>query len=480
MERLIFNCQLLTDLVLTSRSATAGFHASLDYIPGAKFLGLVAGQLYDSDQSDASLDLFHNGTVRFGDAHPLLDSRALRVPAAWAYAKMGGLTEEIYLYSNLTDEDVKELSGKGIQLKQAKGAFFTQDGALVSVEQNFSIKSAYDRSKRRSAESQMFGYFALQRGSMWQFYVDVDNGVYADRIISALKGERRIGRSTSAQYGLVNIEFKGKVSVEHKPLDPGRLFLYAESNLCFYDEIGNPTLRPDAKLLKLPLGSRIIWEECQIRTRRYQTWNKKRKNRNADRLIIVKGSVFVVELSESTSTAVWQEGIGAHRAEGFGQVMANPSFLISETKQLENLQLTSVQINRHLDDWSPRTTKGEQDDTILSFLERKLQGAERSQNIDQQVNDFMQRNQQIYKGVSASQWGQVRNITKKAADLFVLRPLLFDPQMGLFHYGQSEQVWRKFGRAKRLEEYLFPAGQQEKANGYEFLMKLASEMAKIS
>lgn len=61
---------------------------------------------------------------------------------------------------------------------------------------------------------------------------------------------------------MVNIEFKGKVSVEYKLFDFGRLFLYVESNLCFYDEIGNFIFWLDVKLFKFFLGFRIIWEEC--------------------------------------------------------------------------------------------------------------------------------------------------------------------------------------------------------------------------
>lgn len=44
MKRIAFKCILQTDVVITSNAATEGFYKSLDYIPGSKFLGIVAGE----------------------------------------------------------------------------------------------------------------------------------------------------------------------------------------------------------------------------------------------------------------------------------------------------------------------------------------------------------------------------------------------------------------------------------------------------
>ena len=46
MRRLRFNALLKSDTVISERSATAGGHACLDYLPGACFLGACASALY--------------------------------------------------------------------------------------------------------------------------------------------------------------------------------------------------------------------------------------------------------------------------------------------------------------------------------------------------------------------------------------------------------------------------------------------------
>ncbi|MBK6948990.1 MAG: hypothetical protein IPH16_13900 [Haliscomenobacter sp.] len=87
MKRYQYSCELLSDVVIPSVTATEGFNPSLDYIPGAKFLGIAAGTLYD-ENSAATLDLFHNGKVRFGDAYPTVDGQeGLPVPFSWFYEK---------------------------------------------------------------------------------------------------------------------------------------------------------------------------------------------------------------------------------------------------------------------------------------------------------------------------------------------------------------------------------------------------------
>jgi len=91
VKRLKFKCTLLTDVILNVKSATEGSNKTLDFIPGNNFLGMVASKLYTEDiPVEQALDLFHNGTVRYGDAHVgVCGRRTLKVPAVVYYPKMG-------------------------------------------------------------------------------------------------------------------------------------------------------------------------------------------------------------------------------------------------------------------------------------------------------------------------------------------------------------------------------------------------------
>ena len=69
MNEIFFKCELLTDIVVNASLSTEGNIQSLNYIPGSKFLGIVAQKLYISLSADDSFELFHSSKISFGDAH---------------------------------------------------------------------------------------------------------------------------------------------------------------------------------------------------------------------------------------------------------------------------------------------------------------------------------------------------------------------------------------------------------------------------
>src|SRR5699024_6023908 len=115
-----------------------------------------------------------------------------------------------------------------------------------------------------------------------------------------------------------------------------QLVIYAKSNLCFIDETtGNYTAQPTAKQLCGDENAEILWKDCQVRSRNYKIWNRHRWNKDADRIIIERGSVFVLKLSKEVSSEFFSNGIGSHKNEGFGEVIINPDFLNSSKETLD-------------------------------------------------------------------------------------------------------------------------------------------------
>src|SRR5699024_3004805 len=225
-----FKCTLLSDVIMTSDGATESPSDALDYIPGVKFLGIVAGKLYDENKKEETLDLFHNGVVKYGDATLFHNGEiCLKAPFSWFHEKGRGIEEEIYLHHLLESTDK--------QLKQVRAGYFSPAShALITLEQNYSLKSAQDIEKRRSKESQMFGYQSLNAGTEWVFEVTDEKGVYIEQIKNILVGKHRIGRSRSAEYGLVEVEFLKESLVEPQAIKQGNLVVYAKSNLCFINK----------------------------------------------------------------------------------------------------------------------------------------------------------------------------------------------------------------------------------------------------
>jgi len=482
MKRIAFKCILLTDVVITSNAATEGFHKSLDYIPGAKFLGIVASIYYNDSQSEQKkLDLFHNGTVRYGDAHPLIDNqRSMKMPLPYFFPKGESVEDTIYLDFNLNDDAREKLTNEGIILKQTRSGYFTEGKKYANPQQDFSIKSAYDSEKRRAKDQQMYGYFGLKKGTEWCFYVDFDDEQYVNDVIGALSGEHRVGRSRSAEYGLMQISQSGVILLTGKKLTAGRNYIYADSNLCFYNQYLETTGEPTEKNLGLPDGATINWEKSQIRTRIYQTWNRKRFNRDADRIIIEKGSVFAIDIDGNDSIS-YTHLVGNHQSEGFGSVLLNPSFLM-ETGPKLSYSLEKSQVQESETSLSNVTT-GDDDNVLLSFLERAVNKVSTDGKIDELANAFIQKHWKRYQGdVSSSQWGQVRNYANWATSNSNLEQLLFDQEIGFFNSGQTENIWRKKARKKTLKDYIFGGvdhpGLPNGIDKIKFVKVLASEMAK--
>lgn len=495
MDRIAYQCTLLTDIVLTSNPATEGFHRSLNYIPGSKFLGITA-KAYDMQQSARTLVLFHQGKVRFGDAHPMLgEERLNKIPLAWLFDKGQSRKSPRPIHLSYDKDKAKSAN------EQERSAYFTSKYEWYEVNEDFSMKSAYDTERYRAKDQQMYGYFALPRGSQWQFYIDYDTKDDKAIVEEQLLGNQRLGRSKSAEYGRVYIESLQAVELDSTNIVASEeqtttIYLYAASNWCFYDVFGQCTLQPHAQQLGLPEKSSIDWSKSQVRTRFYPTWNQHRKNRDADRLIIEKGSVIAAKLEQPLDTANLLAGIGAHRGEGFGQVLVNPNFLPTSTvnwqqtlKKYEAKTVASAQTLHFLHKASTADNE-----SVMNFLAYRDRQNKTVLSLDEKVNQFIDLHYNKYQDLSNSQWGQVRKYARLAGqEIGILEELLFgspknDAQQkedkGFLLSGQAAKEWRKNGRADHLKKILFPTQETSeqpdlsKENILLFTQKLATEMAK--
>jgi hypothetical protein len=479
MKSYQYTVKLLSDVVITAVTATEGFNPSLDYIPGSKFLGICAKSLYKEDNL-ATLDVFHNGKVRFGDALPFIeDEIALPVPFSWHTPKGNKLTEApIYVSNVMKPDDYRAVTTKGIQMKQARKGYFTPvKHYFVNLDQHFIIRSAFDIQQLRSKDSQMYGYYSLPQGSVWSFIVEDETGLYAEKIKETLSGIHRIGRSKSAEYGLVEIAFVKECDTTppKQVINPEHAFLYAQTNLCFYNVYGRPTLQPEPEQLGFP-GAQIDWNSSQIRHRIYQLWNTKRHNRDADRIIIEKGSVIVLQniMPERINWALLNRGIGSHLAEGFGKVILNPDFITPDQYILDYCLSKPRTVPKQPLLSKPNAT----DQLMLNYLDQIQIRSGTDRLMDNAINVFLRENKPKFKGISESQWGMIRAYAKQAKDWNHLYDLLFNTN-GALCRGKSEAVWRKDRRREILGHFISTTQGLEDNDRILMTIKLASEMAKF-
>ncbi len=465
-----FKCTLDSDLVLSQTSSSEGNQKTIDFIPGNNFLGIVASRVYKDGSSD-SLDLFHSGKVRFGDAHPSINGiRGLKVPASMYYPKLGSATEECYIH-HLTNHNSKDIQAK--QLKQCREGFYSfgeTTGKPVDIQMNFTIKSAYDGEKRRSKDSQLFGYESLAKGLVMFFEVESElTDEQNQQIVDALTGKKHIGHSRSAEFGLVTIEEADFKEIESSKPDSATDFVtvYADGRLIFLDKNGEPTCQPTPEDLGVD-GGKIDWAKSQIRTFQYAPWNGKRHTYDADRCGIEKGSVFVVEMKGAPCPEK-SKYVGCYKNEGFGKVIYNPAFLLGDSHEPGKALFTLEE--KEIEEVIP-TNAPKPASLLIDFLLNRKVTVENNQTVYRIVQEEITLLEPYFKkGKFASQWGSIRSIAMITSDSHQLITAIDT----FLSHGVAKDKWEEQSRKERLDRFMNQHTNEDLQN---IMINLASEMAK--
>ena len=471
-----FKCKLLSDIVLNQKSATDGEQQTLNFIPGNCFLGIVAKE-YEGKFKDIANLIFHSGKVRFGDAHLIEQGkRSIKIPSTFFQPKFNKNVYYIEYKTNPKDNKIKDL-----QLKQCRNGFYVFDYDQKTIteiksEKSFYQKSAYDYEHRRSQDEKMFGYESLEEGKEFCFEVEFDEGISQD-IISDVCTEltnttKSIGRSRTAQYGLVEItdisnETNTK-NVQFANFDGKEAIVYADGRLIFFDKNGNFTFQPTAQDLGFEDDAEIDWNKSQVRTFSYSPWNHKRKTYDSIREGIEKGSVFVVKTKTSPSGSAYK---GLFNNEGFGKIIYNPDIFCADKDG------KSVWIKQNNDE-NPKNVKTvdkkQLTTPLLKFLYSKKQDSDNQSKAYDAVEEFV--DDCKYKGLFsgdkfASQWGSIRCL----AMLFNGEELIKMVD-GFLDHGVAKDKWEDRGRKLKLDKFM---QDNKDSNLSDKIINLSSEMAKI-
>ncbi len=490
-----FKCTLLSDLVLNSKLATEGNMTTLDYIPGSNFLGIAANKLYKPDAYEIAYRLFHSGEVKFGDGRVATSQGepTYAVPFLFFQDKLNSKLENdpIYLHHLVTSENYPLGNDKKtkLQLQQSRSGYISASGTLVKeVDKRFSLKSAYDRENRTSRTGYMFGFEAIPSGTVFIFSVTSEDRALLDQIAKVLDGDQRLGKSKTAEYGQVKIE-----KIDHtEPLptfsSTDYTLVYAESNLCFLGKAGQPTFQPSAEDLGLT-GGVIDWSKSQIRTYSYAPWNGQRKTTSTQRHCIAKGSVFYVKGATTSNKEFF---VGHYQAEGLGKVIYNPIFLESDGNKASSL------FKIYLDEKAESNFKEGKLNTPLARLLEKQKNQKfiellTSELVTEYVYDKVSDQFKNLKGVSPSQWGNIRSIASRSQEVSEMKSKLYEGKDAYLMHGVAyENCWGKNGesRLKSLKKIISEVEEKSNIlspkNGKDapkidlrvFVAKFASEMAK--
>jgi CRISPR-associated protein Csx10 len=489
VRSLWFELTLHTDVVLSRDASTEGGHASLDFIPGACFLGICAGRLY-GDLGPRAFDVFHGSTVRFLHAYPLSDrgTPSLPVPFAWHAPKgerwhMDDAIRSTVLV-NLAADDLPTFEywrENGIEAVQIREGYFDPFGSYLCPAARYDLKTAIDRKKGgRAREEHLFGYDSLEAGSRWCFRVDLDDDVpqETDTSITAVLtgGTIRIGKSRTAQYGRAAV-----VPMRYAPpaSDPvpgaGAVRLYCLSDLALRDPLtGAPTLVPSADFFFEPEDQAVFLPgRSFVRTRGFAPFNAKRWCRDLERQVIEKGSVLTFSC-ERPQTPEWLQalrnrlapGAGMYLHDGLGQVMVNPWFLAEERFQPQVLEPQSE--NEGIRAAPAKSRESVPPHELCTWLLQRHDRAETERRAERMVEKewlpelaaAMRRAGR--KGPRSSQWSQLKAAALRARNFGELDDALFS-EKGLCCHGVSARCW------KEKEVFLQQAGPRERVTFTDFL-----------
>ena len=169
--------------------------------------------------------------------------------------------------------------------------------------------------------------------------------------------------------------------------------------------------------------------------------------------------------------------VGCYQTEGFGQVVYNPLFLQGDKEGHSIFQFIKQE--------KPACEKRGKgvDSSLVRFLRKRKEDAERQNIIITEVNKFVEANKRLFKqDVFASQWGSIRSLAMVYEDEEKLKEIIGSRKQdeegkGYINHGTAAEKWDQRGRKERLWEFL--ENEELKGHLQEAVINLASEMAKI-
>lgn len=435
MKRQHFIVTSDSEVIISRRAATLGGQSSLDYLPGAVFLGAAAAKLYKMLGQEDAYTTFHSGQVRFGNAYPVgPDGQATwPVPLSWHTLKKEDW-QEIQQDERLTAKRICNKLFQNAGREQMDSGYIGLDGNYFRPKTELRLKTAVDPITGRAADRQLFGYAGLPAGLRFRFTLSADDGVSSatfDCIVKALKGRLRIGRSRSAEYGGVHVETMAAPPPRETRavlVDDESLAIWLLSDTALLDSYGRPTLTPTASHFKLPTDSSLQPQRSFILSRSYAPFNAHLRHRSQERLVLRQGSVLTFRVPSDFDVQdlakELERGVGLYRQDGLGQVWVNPPLLGEAFPELSSAtEKAKADTTTMADSSAPETppptalTRWLQAQVAQTAIAREAEGiadawAAEIRHLYATARQLAGRPPDTPIGPTATQWGRIMELAK--------------------------------------------------------------------
>ncbi len=348
-------------LAITDGSSEGMGHRALPFIPGSMLLGALAmrwralhPEVADPDSCAAFCGLFITGAVEWGNAYPMAGANAT-VPIPLCYQKVKnfpGLPStatpkedlgKARVFNTLAlegDDSLMQLcreewgmGGDEFTKPKKLEPGFMDPKHLVRPEIPMSWSMHVALSERRAAaDGQLFGYSSICPGV--SFCTEIcchDESLLQDlRQLLGSTPSLRVGHSRSAGYGKVSVGPLSSAPATAQAIGGKAPTLFLLSDYIPSHSWLSPLkgLREDlaAALGANPDDLVIKPKKCSIAYSEIQGFNGLWRLPRRSRKALQKGSVLTFEASPALKGTL-PCSMGACKAEGYGRILANPSFL---------------------------------------------------------------------------------------------------------------------------------------------------------
>lgn len=418
--RFYYTLTNLDPLVISQSSASTNNHECLDYIPGSAMLGAVAARLYPELSPEQAMDMFHNGTCRFGPAYPIKNNQiALPVPASWH-----GIKNDNAALSNHTAADFIREPDK--QYQQRRSGYITSQNETAAVEHSLTTRTAIDPMTQRAKDGQLYSYASIAPNQQFAGWVECDDPTLLALIKPILNGQLSVGRSRSSEFGRVQLQCPSQQPTSSPVTNHKQeLVIWCLSDLECKNQYGMPTLAPSAADIHPELKGELNAARSFIRTHKLRRFNRARGGFDTEQQLITRGSVLTFTLETAASQDLLkqlaEQGVGLHRQQGLGWISVNPSW--ANLSNLETLPLfEAIQISPA----TPQAIAKAPSTPLLQWVKVQLEHVKSDKDQDKKLKDINQiiftayRNARQYNsiplshqaGPSASQWRRLADLVR--------------------------------------------------------------------
>ena len=314
---------LITDLARSRDNS----YETRGYIPGSAVRGLVVGNLVQNGQewfAEHKAELLSDW-VRFLDAVPVSGEKAALPSIKGFYEDKAGKNFETVM------KDGTFTPG----LKRAKiGNFCAIEGDTLSFWSAAIGGATRILRGKSNAEKTMFQTRYIDKGQIFEGYIELDDPKMAGMIAAALPETVWLGADRYEGFGKCSVvgceavespAWRHEYGCQKQDEITQELYLLAVSPFTMLDAAGDPCgLSMESLAEKLGVGS-ITVSVCSTSVSEYGSYNRAWMSRNAAVHMYDRGSIFKLCCDRAPDLErlqkVERDGLGIRRAEGFGQVL---------------------------------------------------------------------------------------------------------------------------------------------------------------